>query len=312
MKGRIGLTFGRHACAAMLLAGGLAANLHASECANLSIPSGEVIWCDSFEDADLPPSGNFADNYFNFQDNTGGQRHGRSTAEAYDGNYSLRHAWQAGEVNPGWFYRTFGRSPVSTQSHSQQDFREVYWRFYVKYPAGTSAFPNKLSRAMIFAASSPGWAQAMIGHLWLVDTGSQFLRIDPASGTDASGNLRSTKINDNANMRWLGGVNSPVRIAVDTWQCHEVHIALNTAGQSDGVFELWLDDALVARRDDLNWVGSYDAYGINAVMLESYWNGSAPTATERYIDNFVIATGRIGCGTSVAVRPNPPSQLAAN
>ena len=284
-----------------------------SECANLALPAGEIIWCDSFEDEDLPPSGLFQDNYANFQDTTQGQRFGRSANEAYDGAYSLRHAWQSGEVSPGWIYRMFGRNPVASQSHSQRDFREVYWRFYVKYPAGTTMYPNKVSRGMIMAPSATAWAaQAMIAHVWLVDTGSQFLRLDPASGTDAAGNLRSTKLNDNANLRWIGGINSPVPIAPGVWQCHEVHVALNTAGNSDGVFELWLDDSLVASRNSLNWVGAYTDYGINAIMLESYWNGAAPQATERYIDNFVIATERIGCGTTVAVRPNPPSQLAAN
>jgi hypothetical protein len=58
-------------------------------------------------------------------------------------------------------------------------------------------------------------------------------------------------------------------------------------------------------------VGAYNAYGINAVMLESYWNGGAPQATERYIDNFVIATGRIGCNVT-SVRPMPPAQVTAN
>lgn len=284
----------------------------ASECSDISLPAGDVIWCDSFEDETLPPSGDFSDNYFNFEDTTNGQRNGRSTKEAYEGSYSLRHAWLAGEVSPGWIYRTFGRSPVSSQSNSQQDFREIYWRFWVKYPPGTTAFPEKVTRGMIFAASSPGWAQAMIAHVWLVDHGSRYLRIDPTSGTDASGTLKSTKINDNANERWLGGVDSPIPIAVGVWQCHEVHVKLNTAGANDGVFELWLDDQLAAARYDLNWVGAYDDYGLNAILLESYWNGGAPVDTERFIDNFVIATGRIGCQTVVAVRPNPPRQLAAN
>lgn len=286
----------------------------ASECSNLTLATGDVIWCDSFEDEDMPPSGNFQDNYFDFTDNTGGQRFGRSTQESHDGNYSLRHAWLTGEGNPGWIYRTFGRSPVSSQSHSQQDFREIYWRFYVKYPAGTNAFPDKVTRAMIFAADNhPGWAQAMIGHVWTSSSGSNFLKIDPASGTDTAGNLKSTKINDNPNERWLGAVTSSVPIKVGDWQCHEVHIKLNTnATSNDGVFELWLDDQLVASRNNLNWVGDYNAYGLNAVMLESYWNAKAPAPTERFIDDFVIATGRIGCGTTVAVRPNPPTQLAAN
>jgi hypothetical protein len=282
---------------------------NASECDNLTIAAGQVIWCDSFEPEDLPPSGNFADNYFNVQDDTAGQRFGRSTNEAHEGSYSFRHAWQAGEVSPGWFYRTFGRNPLASQSHSTTDFREVYWRFFVKYPTGTTSFPEKVTRTIIYADTN--WAQAMIGHVWLVDHGSRFLRIDPASGTDAAGNLISRMYND-PNMRWLGGVDSPIPIAVGAWQCHEVHIKLNSPGASDGVFELWLDGALAASRYDLNWVGAYNAYGINSVLIESYWNGGAPQATQRYIDNFVIATGRIGCATTVAVRPNPPSQLAAN
>jgi hypothetical protein len=294
----------------VLFAGGTAA---ASECANLSISSGQVIWCDSFEPEDLPPSGNFADNYFNFSDYSGGQRFGRSTNEAKDGAYSLRHAWLAPsggtvDTGPGWMYRSFGRNPLGSQSHSQTDFREIYWRFYVKYPMGTVSFPEKVSRTIVYANAN--WAQAMIGHLWLVDHGSRYLRIDPASGTDVAGNLVSTQYND-PNMRWLGGVDSPTPIAVGAWQCHEAHIKLNTAGANDGVFELWLDDALVASRYDLNWVGAYSAYGINTVMLETYWNGGAPQATERYLDNFVIASGRIGCATAVAVRPMPPTQLVA-
>jgi hypothetical protein len=283
----------------------------ASECASLSIPSGQIVWCDSFEDTDLPPSRDVADNYFNYSDYSGGQRFGRSTNEARDGQYSFRHAWRGGvtDTGPGWMYRTFGRSPLSSQSHSQTDFREIYWRFWVKYPAGTVSFPEKVSRTIVYA--SPGWAQAMIGHLWLVDHGSRYLRIDPASGTDAAGNLVSTQYND-PNMRWLGGVDSPIPIAVGTWQCHEAHIRLNSAGANNGVFELWLDDALAASRYDLNWVGAYNAYGINAVMIESYWNGGAPQDTERYIDGLVIATGRIGCGTAVVARPMPPTQLVAS
>lgn len=282
----------------------------ASECDALSLPVGEVIWCDSFEDEDLPASGNWQDNYFNFTDTTGGQRHGRSTNEAHDGSFSLRHAWLVGEVNPGWAYRSFGRTPLTSQSHSQTDFREVYWRFFVKYPAGTTSFPEKVTRGIIYA--SPNWAQAMIAHVWTSFHGASFLKIDPASGTDAAGNLKSTKYNDDPNLRWLGSVDASIPIATGTWQCHEVHVALNSPGQNDGVFELWIDGQLAASRDDLNWVGAYDDYGINAIMLESYWNGGAPQATERYLDSFVIATGPIGCATAVAVRPNPPTQLVAN
>ena len=281
----------------------------ASECSTISLPVGDVLWCDSFENEDLPQSGNFADSYFDFTDNTGGQRLGRSTNEAFGGSYSIRQAWNVGETNPGWFYRTFGRSPVSTQSHSQMDFREIYWRFYVKYPPGTTEFPAKLTRNMVFGTNTPGWGEAMVGHVWLGANAS--LMLDPASGTDAAGNLLAQRINDY--QRWLGQKQSTIPIAVNQWQCHEVHVALNSPGSNDGVFELWLDGQLAAGQYNLNWVGAYDDYGINAVLIEAYWNGGAPVATERYIDNYVIATGPIGCDTSTAaVRPRAPTQLVAN
>ena len=46
---------------------------------------------------------------------------------------------------------------------------------------------------------------------------------------------------------------------------------------------------------DLQWHGSYSAYGINTVFLENYWNDGAPQPQERYFDHFVVSTQRIGC-----------------
>lgn len=289
-----------------LLSGQYSSPASASECDTIAVSGGEVIWCDSFEDSDLPPSGNFADSYFDYDDNQGD--HVRVTTEAQDGNYSLRQRFQAGEVNAGHLFRTFGRSPVSTMSHSQTDFREVYWRFFVKYSAGVTAFPNKLSRATIFA--SPNWAQAMIGHVWLYGTGSQYLSIDPASGTDTAGNLLSTQWNDFANLRWLGKKPASTPNVVGQWQCIEAHIALNTPGNNDGIFELRIDGQLEASSTNLNWVGAYNAYGINAIMLEAYWNAGANGPVDRYIDSFVIATAPIGCTSQT--RPMRPTALTVN
>jgi hypothetical protein len=42
-------------------------------------------------------------------------------------------------------------------------------------------------------------------------------------------------------------------------------------------------------------MGSLTEYGINAVYLENYWNEGSPQPQDRYFDNFVIATERIGC-----------------
>ncbi len=70
---------------------------------------------------------------------------------------------------------------------------------------------------------------------------------------------------------------------------------LNDPGLSNGVQEFWIDGNLEARRDGLNFVGSYMGYGINAIFIENYWNSGSVKEQERYFDNFVVSTERIGC-----------------
>jgi hypothetical protein len=45
----------------------------------------------------------------------------------------------------------------------------------------------------------------------------------------------------------------------------------------------------------MNWLGSFAAFAWNAVFLENYVNAGAPQAQERYFDDFVVSTQRIGC-----------------
>ena len=64
------------------------------------------------------------------------------------------------------------------------------------------------------------------------------------------------------------------------------------------MLEYWVNGALDAARTGLNFSGSYTGYGINAVFFENYWNATAPQPQERYWDNLVVATQRIGCGAT--------------
>ena len=45
---------------------------------------------------------------------------------------------------------------------------------------------------------------------------------------------------------------------------------------------------------------SWQDYAINAVYFENYTNGGSPVERQRYIDNLVIASERIGCLASGA------------
>jgi hypothetical protein len=71
---------------------------------------------------------------------------------------------------------------------------------------------------------------------------------------------------------------------------------LNNRHAADGVLEYWIDGQLEAQREGLDWIGDYHDYGINAVYLEQYWTSVPFTqAQQRYWDNFVVSTARIGC-----------------
>ncbi len=219
---------------------------------------------------------------------------------------SLRGRWQVGEVNAGNIKKCFGRSPIDYRGlgvRKTEDFRDVYWRMYVKHQPGWTGNPAKLSRASAFAGSN--WSQAMIAHIW---GGAEWCNSelslvgDPARGVDASSHVVTQGYNDFANLTWLGILPSAYPI-FDTsesgrWVCVEGHVRLNTPGASDGIFTLYIDGQVGAHRDDLNWVYSWQDYGINAIFLEHYWNEGSPVEQERYFDDFVISTSYVGLAKS--------------
>lgn len=264
-------------------------------------PEPEWIWCDDFE---VDRSADYFEGTVDRQTGTGV---GGSIAAAF-------HFTQ-NNSGAGGFKIAFGRTPsvyFRAVDDGVRDYRQVYWRMFVFIPeswVGNGA--DKLSRATIMADSN--WSQAMIAHVWSgADPGSNsdVLLLDPASGTDTSGNLVTTGYNDFANLRWLGIRSSSYPVFATenfgTWHCVEAHARLNDPGQSNGVFQLWINNTLEAESSPLNWVGNYNSYGINAVFFENYWNNGSPVDQTRYFDNIVISTAPIGCGQ---VQPEKESDI---
>ena len=269
-------------------AGGTLAN----ECAS---PEPEWIWCDDF---DVDRLGQ----YFEYQ--SAGGSFARAPGVGNEGSYGMRARFAQGQVNAGALHLAFGRTPQSyfrAVDGGTRDYREVYWRFYLRHePGWTGGGGDKLTRAFIFA-SPDSWAQAMIAHVWSggSEPGWDYLYVDPASGTDAAGNLITTTYNDFANLRWLGYQRGTVPIFdaqhVGQWYCIETRVRLNDPGMSNGELELWVDGAPDAVKTGMNWVGAFAEYGVNAVFLENYWNKGSAKAQERYFDNLVVSGSRIGC-----------------
>lgn len=261
-----------------------------AECAS---PRAGWVWCDDFEQDRLA-------SYYEYI--TDGGSFQRVGGVGKDGSFGMRAHFAAGQVSAGALHLALGRTPQAyfrPVDAGTANYRELYWRLYLKNQAGwVGGGGNKLTRATVFA-SSTSWAQAMIAHVWSGGAGENYLILDPARGTDAAGKLVTTTYNDFANLTWLGQApgETPLFDAahVGAWHCVEAHVRLNDAGQSNGVFEFWLDGGLQAQRAGLNFLGSYSAYGLNAVFFENYWNAGSPVAQERYMDNIVVSTQRIGC-----------------
>ena len=264
----------------------------ASECAS---PQPGWIWCDDFEQNRLA-------SYFEY-DSAGGA-FVRAAGVGLNGSYGMRARWSTvGQVNAGSLHLAFGKTPQSyfrPVDAGTQVYRDIYWRIWVRLqPGWTGGGADKLSRATVFASTTT-WAQAMAAHVWSGASPNQdLLQLDPVSGTDPAGNLKTTQFNDFANWTWLGAVRSTTAIfapnEAGTWFCVEARAQLNTAGQSNGAFQLWINGAMEAQETGLNWLGAFASYGINAVFFENYWNNGAPQAEERYFDNIVVSTQRIGC-----------------
>jgi hypothetical protein len=284
-------------------------------CPGGSSPDPAVIFCDDF-DGEAPHAGS-DDKYFEY-DMGPGNLFVPVAGVGVDGSQAMRAHWNAGQVGAGALHVLFGRVPNDgyrvTNIRPNTDFREVYWRQYLKmHEDWTAGHPYKLSRAFSFG-SPAHWGQAMIGHLW---HGPE-LFLDPASGIKEVGGvdtLVATQYNDGTNFTWLGNARGTTPIYTDAnagkWFCVEAHIKLNTPGLSDGLFEYWIDDALEARRENLNWVRSWQDYAINAVYFENYTNGGSPVERERYFDNLVIASERIGCLGNEVGEPVPALSPAA-
>ncbi len=266
-----------------------------TECAS---PKPGWIWCDDFEQDRLRQ-------YFEYGSNGGSFV--RAAGVGYGGSTGLRARFlTAGQVDAGFLHLAFGKTPspyFRTVDAGTAVYRDIYWRLYVRYPLGwIGGGGNKMSRAQSLVTTN--FAQAMIAHVW---SGSRpgdhvpvdRLGFDPASGIGWRGRLLTSSYNDFPNLTWLGASLSKTAIFDRThtgrWYCIEARARLNDPGRSNGILELWIDDHPEARQTGLDWIGSFRGYGINAVYIENYWNDGAPQPQERYFDNFVVSTQRIGC-----------------
>ena len=246
-----------------------------------------TIFWDDFEQA-----GDLHDRYFEYDDANGGFV--RSPEAGYAGRgHGMKCQFEQGQVSAGSLKVAFGRNPVGGKLRPHDTFGEIYWRVYVRQQAGWEGNPVKLARATCLAGSD--WSQGLIAHVWAGE--GDMLCIDPATGIRDNRKV-TAGYNDFDHLRWLGSIQGHTPLFSPTesgrWVCVESRVNINTPGQRDGAFLLWIDGHLEASRTDLDWHGTWDDYAIDAVFLENYWNQGAKKREARYFDDFVISTRPIG------------------
>ncbi|MCA9658187.1 MAG: hypothetical protein KC486_07575 [Myxococcales bacterium] len=251
------------------------------------------IFCDDFESgAPLVADGR----YFEYGDDDGD--FAVVDGAGFGGSAGMRAHFEATEVDAGSLKLGFGRNPNAYMNRGvrdDEDFREIWYRMYLRSESGWTGDPAKLSRATVFT-SADDWSQAMIAHLW--GDGAEHLLLDPVSCVDGD-QVICQGYNDFGNMKWLGFAAGPTPVfstaLSDQWFCVEAHVRLNDPGEANGVHEFWIDGVLEARREDLDFVGGYTDYALNAVFFENYWNDGAVQEQSRDFDNIIISTAPIGC-----------------
>jgi hypothetical protein len=139
------------------------------------------------------------------------------------------------------------------------------------------------------------------------------MRVMSSDNSTQKWNLVVT-VNDNDNnrgsdsvaIRYNGGPNDwgaaygSYIVPDNKWVCFELHVKLNTPGKSDGLVEFWIDGILKAKKYNINIQDSYD-YKMNSVLVGGWYSNSGKNSDQwnyRYIDDLVVSTERIGCGSS--------------
>ncbi len=273
--------------------------VYSQDCFTCAEAPAGVIFCDDFEST-TP----FTNRYFEYNNDNGSFLQMDNVGR--DGSRGMKVVWHPNQVSAGNLKKSFGKTPDGYIGNNavqpNANFTEIYWRIDLRMQQGwVGGGADKLSRITCLANSN--WAQGMIGHVWSSGENNEYLAIDPATGIDTEGNLASTTFNDFENLRWLGLKVGNIDLFSTQnsgkWYCVEAHVKLNTSGNKDGVFELWINDTLQAGSYDLDWHNTWNSNPanptINAIFLENYWNDGSPVLQERYMDNFVISTKRIGC-----------------
>jgi hypothetical protein len=81
--------------------------------------------------------------------------------------------------------------------------------------------------------------------------------------------------------------------AVNTWYCIEVHVKINTSGNSDGLMEIWVNGNKVLGIYNYKWYTG-TIYGVTSFEMQHVYYDRDAIDEPTYMDNIVISDSYIG------------------
>jgi len=209
------------------------------------------------------------------------------TNPVYVGNYSIKME----SSNPGNYAHFFGDHPgVDGEMVTDISIEEHY---YLSPGFQFASIGMKLWVVNSFESWGAGYNLAegqSKPHTWA----PYYMSISVYSNGQLYGNLtRSDGLGGTGDLwhNYQQNVGSPVALNPGSWNKIKFRLKLNSLGNSDGIFQLWVNDELKCSYSNMNYRGTYSSYGWNHLMMSMDANPSHPQSQWISRDKIHIFSG---------------------
>jgi hypothetical protein len=227
------------------------------------------------------------------------------TANAHDGSHSVDLFYRTGSTGAGWMWKKGLRA-----DSSGQDSQFVRW--WQKWQTGFAFADGDDQKVWLLEGLQPQdeWDQTANWKVYV-----HFIGDTTVSGVAREELYLDSFVHSGPGQwdgQWSGlRQNRTVsRYTTNTWHCTEIEIKHNTPGNANGTVRMWVNDSLALEHANVKLRD--DAVSWNALMLNGWYDtgSGVPRDQHSWIDQVVVSSSRIGCGSSPVV-PSPPQNLQA-
>ncbi len=257
------------------------------------------------------------------------QSYGRATASQFriqgsvrsTGAFAFEHVLPNGLGAAAIQYATqhFGDAvtgPVLAAGRGQH-FMDFYIQYKVYYSPGFDLMQGK-PKQFIIGTEDDRRHDATCCNPWV----SSYLTIVPPhpgrgiQASEANAKQAATgQFNGLVQNRNGYGSGNPFVTQTGRWYTVEVRRRLNDSGQSNGIFQMWMDGVLIAEHTNVLFrvpfdgtYGSNMAYGTNFAMISDYMAIGSSRDQSIYYDDVKFSTTYIGAGGAPGL-PTAPANL---